>query len=309
MTPHPSEPANFSAHWESQKQRIESRLRQIVPAETAPPPRIHQAMRYSLFAGGKRLRPVLCLESSALIAGGQADSGGTNPDIEAISCTLELIHTYSLIHDDLPALDNDDLRRGKPTSHKQFDEATAILAGDALLTLAFQVLGTLPHSSGDIRAKLVAELATGAGTVDGMIGGQVADLEAVHSQPTPELVQYIHRAKTAALINAAVVMGAIAESASDEDLAALRQFGMQAGLAFQIVDDILDVESTSAALGKTVGKDQAQNKATYPAVYGLEHSRQMGRDLLESAKSALDRFGERAATLKRVADSLVIRSS
>jgi geranylgeranyl diphosphate synthase type II len=262
-------------------------------------------MRYSLFAGGKRLRPVLCLESAALIAGEQAG----NPDIEAISCTLELIHTYSLIHDDLPALDNDDLRRGKPTSHKQFDEATAVLAGDALLTLAFQVLGSLPRSSGDIRARLVAELATGAGTVDGMIGGQVADLAAVHAQPTPELVQYIHRAKTAALITAAVVMGAIAESASAEEVAALRQFGMQAGLAFQIVDDILDVESTSAALGKTAGKDQAQNKATYPAVYGLERSRQMGHELLESAKTSLTRFGERASTLKRVADSLVIRSS
>src|SRR5687767_2402184 len=175
MTRPPSSPDAFALRWAEQKRRVEARLDLLVPPSEAPPPRIHQAMRYSLFAGGKRLRPILCLESSALVAGGASPSS----DIDAIASTLELIHTYSLIHDDLPALDNDDLRRGRPTCHVQFDEATAILAGDALLTLAFRVLATLSASSDEIRSKLAAELAAAAGTVDGMIGGQVADLESV----------------------------------------------------------------------------------------------------------------------------------
>ncbi|MSO19056.1 MAG: polyprenyl synthetase family protein [Acidobacteria bacterium] len=262
-------------------------------------------MRYSLFAGGKRLRPFLCMEASRVVA----DQAQPNPDIEAISSTLELIHTYSLIHDDLPALDNDDLRRGRPTCHVQFDEATAILAGDALLTLAFHVLATLPASDSEIRARLVAVLATAAGTVDGMIGGQVADLEAVSAQPTPEMVHYIHRSKTAALITAAVVMGAIAENASSTQIETLRRFGSQAGLAFQIIDDVLDVEGTSAALGKTAGKDQAQHKATFPAVYGVARSRAMAYERLSEAKEALATFGERASTLRQLADSLVIRNT
>ena len=301
----PSTLSNISAHWELQKRRIEVRLDALVPPAHANPARIHQAMRYSLFVGGKRLRPILCLESASLIAADRA----ANPDIEAIGCALELIHTYSLIHDDLPALDNDDLRRGKPTCHVQFDEATAILAGDALLTLAFQVLATLPESSPPIRSSLAAELALAAGTVDGMIGGQVVDLEAMNSTPTPELVQYIHRSKTAALITASIAMGAIAESADSEELDALRQFGSKIGLAFQIIDDVLDVEGTSASLGKTAGKDQAQHKATYPAVYGVDRSRTMGTQLLDQAKDSLAMFGSRANTIKQLADSLVFRNA
>jgi geranylgeranyl diphosphate synthase, type II len=305
MIPTPSAAIGISTHWELQKRRIESRLDALVPAADVRPARIHQAMRYSLFAGGKRLRPILCMESAALTA----VNGDSNADIEAISCTLELIHTYSLIHDDLPALDNDDLRRGKPTCHVQFDEATAILAGDALLTLAFQVIAMLPHSSAAIRSLLAAELSTAAGTVNGMIGGQVVDLEAMKSKATPELVQYIHCSKTAALITASVAMGAIAESAASAEVAALKQFGSDIGLAFQITDDVLDVQGTSASLGKTAGKDHAQNKATYPAVYGLDVSRAMGIKLLEQAKESLSIFGARASTLKQLADSLVIRDS
>src|SRR6185503_18138343 len=185
------------------------------------------------------------------------------------------------------------------------NEATAILAGDALLTLAFQVLATLPGSSPTIRSLLAAELAAAAGTLDGMIGGQVVDLEAMNCTPTPELVQYIHRSKTAALITAAITMGAIAESADSEELNALRQFGSKIGLAFQIIDDVLDVEGTSASLGKTAGKDQAQHKATYPAVYGVDRSRAMGTQLLEQAKDSLAMFGCRANTIKQLANSLV----
>ncbi|MBI4480228.1 MAG: polyprenyl synthetase family protein [Acidobacteria bacterium] len=303
----PSVPADaatsLAAHLEQQRQRIDGRLEQLVPPEIAPPSSIHRAMRYSLFAGGKRLRPILCLETSRML------SAEPNQDIDAIASTLELIHTYSLIHDDLPALDDDDYRRGKPTCHKMFGEAMAILAGDALLTLAFRVLSTLPGSTPDVRSALVAELSDAAGTVDGMIGGQVADLEAVTNPPHAELLEYIHRSKTAALFRAAVSMGAIAERAEPATLARLAQFGQTAGLAFQIADDILDVESSTEALGKTAGKDAAQKKATYPALYGVERSRQMASEWIGEAKALLEPFGERASVLRELADRLVFRKT
>ncbi|MBI4465426.1 MAG: polyprenyl synthetase family protein [Acidobacteria bacterium] len=260
-------------------------------------------MRYSLFAGGKRIRPILCLETAQLI-GSPPDA-----DLEAISCTLEMVHTYSLIHDDLPALDNDDYRRGKLTCHKMFGEATAILAGDALLTLAFQVLATLPHTSGEIRAALVAELSRAAGTVGGMIGGQVADLEAARNSVSPALLEYIHHCKTAALIRGAVCLGVIAAQASAEQLEAVSCFGENAGLAFQIVDDILDVESSRESLGKSVGKDAQQKKLTYPALYGLERSKQMADQWSGQAQAALDAFGDRANTLRQLAHYLVSRKT
>jgi len=294
---------SLESYLEQQRLRVDRRLNQLVPAETACPPLIHRAMRYSLFAGGKRLRPILCLEASRLFTDEPC------ADVEAISCTLELVHTYSLIHDDLPALDNDDYRRGKPTCHKVFGEAIAILAGDALLTLAFHVLSTLPQTPPDVRAALVAELSNAAGTVDGMIGGQVADLEAVNDSPGPETLEYIHRSKTAALFRASVSLGAIAERADAAQQAALAEFGTTAGLAFQIADDILDVESSREALGKTAGKDAQQKKVTYPALYGVERSRQMAGEWIAQAKAALEPFGERAGTLRQLADVLVFRKA
>ena len=300
--------ASLAAHLERQRQRIDRRLDQLVPEESAPPPSIHRAMRYSLFAGGKRLRPILCMETSRMLASIDG-APQQNPDIETIASTVELIHTYSLIHDDLPALDNDDYRRGKLTCHKMFGEAIAILAGDALLTLAFRVLSTTPSTPPEVRSALVAELSHAAGTVDGMIGGQVADLEAVSNQPNPEILEYIHSSKTAALFRASVSMGAIAEHAEPATLAGLAKFGQKAGLAFQIADDILDVESSTETLGKTAGKDTAQKKLTYPALYGVEQSRQMARDWITEAKGVLDPYGNHASVLRALADRLVFRKT
>ena len=281
---------------------IDAQLDRLMPAEDAPPATIHRAMRYSLFAGGKRIRPFLCLEGARVIA-------DETPGLEAAACSLEMVHTYSLIHDDLPALDNDDLRRGRPTNHKVFGEAIAILAGDGLLTLAFQVLGQLQGVEPARRARLVEELAVAAGTAGGMIGGQVNDLEGENQPPTPELLESIHRAKTGALLRASVRMGAILAGASDDELSSLSQYGEHIGLAFQIVDDILDVEQSSATLGKTAGKDAAQHKITFPAVYGLEVSHRMAEQERERARTALDRFGARATRLRELADLIVHRKA
>jgi geranylgeranyl diphosphate synthase, type II len=285
-----------------QAQRVEEELERRVPAEGTWPSTIHKAMRYSLFAGGKRIRPLLCIEAARVIR--EQPEG-----IEAAACSLELIHTYSLIHDDLPALDNDDLRRGKPTCHKVFGEAMAILAGDALLTLAFEVLATLPHAGDTVKARLIAELAIASGTVGGMIGGQVADLEGERQEPTPELLESIHRAKTGALLRASLRMGAIYAGADEAQLRALSAYGEHVGLAFQIVDDLLDVEASSTQLGKTAGKDAAQHKITFPLVYGLEASRRMADEERGRAHAALAPFGERAAVLRGIADLIVHRSA
>jgi geranylgeranyl diphosphate synthase type II len=289
---------DYLAH---QQQLVEAELDRLVPPESAPPETIHRAMRYSLFAGGKRIRPILCMES-AYAAGGEIDG------VTACACSLELIHTYSLIHDDLPALDNDDYRRGKLTNHKVFGDAMAILAGDSLLTLAFQVLAQLPAAD-DRKTRLIAELATASGTVGGMIGGQVADLEGEGKTPTAELLESIHRAKTGALLRASLRMGTIYAGASDEQYGALSCYGEHIGLAFQIVDDILDVEESSAALGKTAGKDAAQHKITFPAVYGLETSHRMAEEECARAHQVLAPFGERAARLHELADHIVRRKS
>ena len=278
---------------------IEAALERILPPESTQPPSIHRAMRYSVFAGGKRIRPVLCLEAARMF---------TN-EIEAAvaaGCAVEFIHTYSLIHDDLPALDNDDLRRGKPTSHKMFGEAIAILAGDALLTLAFQALAAAPLEPAR-RVRVIAEIAAAAGTVRGMVGGQVADLEAEGKPLEAATLEYIHRSKTAALIRGAIVAGAIAGGAADADVERLRRCGESLGWAFQVVDDILDVEGSSVALGKTAGKDQAQKKATYPALYGLEKSRAIAHDLKAAALGELATFGERGARLRQLAEFLAAR--
>jgi geranylgeranyl diphosphate synthase type II len=284
-----------------QQIRVDEALRRCVPLESTPPESIHRAMRYSLFAGGKRIRPILC------IAAAQAVSD--SPDgIESAACALELIHTYSLIHDDLPALDNDDLRRGRPTCHKVFGEAIAILAGDALLTLAFQVLAQL-HCGPERKTRLIEELAVASGTVNGMIGGQVHDLEGEGKHPTAALLEAIHRAKTGALLKASLRMGAIYAGAGDDQLQALSCYGEHIGLAFQIVDDVLDVEQSSEALGKTAGKDAQQQKITFPAVYGLERSREMAEQERIAARLALRDFDERAERLRELADFIVRRTA
>jgi geranylgeranyl diphosphate synthase type II len=220
-----------------------------------------------------------------------------------------LIHTYSLIHDDLPALDNDDYRRGKLTSHKVFGEAMAILTGDALLTLAFEILAKMDAVPSDRKTRVIAELATAAGTAGGMIGGQVADLEGEGKEPNAQLLESIHRAKTGALLRASVRMGAIYAGADQQQLDAISRFGEHIGLAFQIVDDILDVEESSEVLGKTAGKDAQQHKITFPAVYGLDESHRMAERERLSAHQALAIFGERAQHLRELADLIVQRKS
>jgi geranylgeranyl diphosphate synthase type II len=277
-------------------------LEALLPSAETVPNSIHAAMRHSTFAGGKRLRPVLAMQAAVTI------SGSVPKGIENLGAAIEMLHTYSLIHDDLPALDNDDLRRGKPTCHKAFGEAIAILAGDALQTQAFEVLAGLecPPAA---TVQIIGLIANAVGTVDGMIGGQVLDIESEHQKPTPQLVEAIHRAKTGALIRVSVVAGGVFAGAKASDVAALETFGRKAGLAFQIVDDVLDITVDSAQLGKTAGKDQATEKATWPAVYGVEQSRRDAAELIDEAFAALEPYGSRADGLKSVARYLVDRKN
>ena len=285
---------------EQGQQLTDAALDRLIPLETKDPVSIHKAMRHSVFAGGKRLRPVLCMEAGRMIA------GSLPKGIEELGAALEMLHTYSLIHDDLPALDNDDLRRGRPTCHKVFGDAIAILAGDALQTQAYEVLARLKCPS-ESRVRIIEEIAHGTGTIDGMIGGQVVDLEAEHTQPTAEMLEYIHRSKTAALITASLVSGGLYAEAKNSQVAKLRAFGQAIGLAFQIVDDVLDVTQTSEQLGKTAGKDTASEKATYPALFGIDASVKKADALVNQALAELDSFGERAETLKELARFLVER--
>ncbi len=285
---------------EQGQQLTDAALDRLIPLETQHPVSIHKAMRHSVFAGGKRLRPVLCIEAGRMIA------GSLPAGIEEVGAALEMLHTYSLIHDDLPALDNDDLRRGRPTCHRAFGEAIAILAGDALQTQAYEVLSKA-RCSPELRVRIIEEIARGTGTIDGMIGGQVVDLEAEHTRPTAEMLEYIHRSKTAALITASLVSGGLYAGAKENEISKLRAFGLGIGLAFQIVDDILDVTQTSEQLGKTAGKDTASEKATYPALFGLEASARKADALVNDAFSELGSFGDRADTLKELARFLVER--
>jgi geranylgeranyl diphosphate synthase type II len=285
-----------------QQAEIDAALDRLTPPASADPATIHKAMRYSLFAGGKRIRPILCLQSAAAVS-------DNAPGVIEAACSLEMIHTYSLIHDDLPALDNDDYRRGKPTCHKVFGDAIAILAGDALFTLATQTLVVIGDLDADRKVNLIRELSFASGTIDGMIGGQVTDLEGERQTPTPELLDRIHRAKTGALLRASVRMGAICAGADDAGIAALSRYGEHVGLAFQIVDDVLDVEESSEALGKTAGKDAAQGKITFPAVYGIQRSREMATEECSKAHEALAPFGWRAGRLHQIADLIVDRKS
>jgi geranylgeranyl diphosphate synthase type II len=282
-------------------------------------------MRHSTFAGGKRLRPILCMEAARMVAGPHSLGNDIPDGAAALGAALEMLHTYSLIHDDLPALDNDDLRRGQPTCHVAFGEATAILAGDALQTLAFQTIAELPAPPAAVVSILKAvaiAVGTGVGAdlpgalAPGMIGGQVMDIESGGKPPTADLVERIHRAKTGALITVSIVAGGLLGSAhahhdagaSADTIARLRTFGEKAGLAFQIVDDVLDMTQSSEELGKTAGKDTATDKATWPAVYGIEQSKTDAAQLIADAFDALAPFGEAATPLKSLAQYLVDRT-
>lgn len=257
-----------------QVQTVNEALERILPSESTRPARLHQAMRYSVFAGGKRLRPALCIAACEACGGNAAQA-------MAAACALELLHTYTLIHDDLPAMDDDTLRRGRPTCHIEFDEATAILAGDALLTLAFEVLANIPN----IGNALILELANASGS-QGVVGGQAEDLAAEGKKADTDLVEYIHRHKTAALIRAACVMGGLCAGADFQTLENLSIYGESTGLAFQLIDDLLDESSTTEELGKDIGSDKEKGKMTWPAVHGNEATRQMIEELTSAATNA-----------------------
>lgn len=286
---------------------VDEALDRLLPKADAYPSAIHEAMRYSVFAGGKRLRPIL------VIAGAEA-AGGSAEDVMPTACAMELIHTYSLIHDDLPAMDDDDYRRGLPTSHKVFGEAIAILAGDALLTLAFRLLAenfaggratTAARNPGRLR-EILAEITEAAGTF-GMIGGQVVDVQSEGKSVSAETLEYIHTHKTAALIRASLRAGALLVGAPQEVLDAMSIAGSRLGLAFQIVDDILDEEGSLEELGKTAGSDRRKKKVTYPGQFGLEASRVRATALVEEAKSALKPVGVSATQIIALADFILER--
>lgn len=281
-------------------QRIDAALDRLIPSADTYPLSIHGAMRHSVFAGGKRIRPILCMEAARAV-------NETIPaGVEDLGACLEMLHTYSLVHDDLPALDNDDLRRGKPTCHVAYGEATAILAGDALQTQAYEVLAKL-RCPAEARVRIIEEIARGTGTMAGMIGGQVVDLESEQAPADAKVLEYIHRAKTGALLTASVVSGGLYAGGSTQQIEALRSFGANIGLAFQIVDDVLDVTQSSEQLGKTAGKDTATQKLTYPALFGIDASIERADKLIADAHAALSIFGERAAMLKELANYLVQR--
>ncbi len=289
---------------EQGRQAADAALEQLLPPANQHPTSIHQAMRHSVFAGGKRLRPILCMEAGRMIAAAgvhardSSHTGSLPAGIEQVGAALEMLHTYSLIHDDL--------RRGRPTCHKAFGEAIAILAGDALQTQAYEVLAQIPCPA-EARVAIIREIAHATGTIDGMIGGQVMDLEAEHKKPDLATLEYIHRSKTAALITASAVSGGMYAGATAAEIARLRTYGESIGLAFQIVDDVLDLTQTSEQLGKTAGKDAAAEKTTYPALFGIEESLRKADALVERACAELNKYGLAASNLKDLAHFLVER--
>jgi len=294
---------DLEAYLKDRRVLVDAALERFLPGEDVQPPTVHRAMRYSVQAGGKRLRPIL------VIAGAEA-VGAPPATVMPTACALEMIHTYSLIHDDLPAMDDDDYRRGRLTNHKVFGDAVAILAGDALLTLAFKLVADNAALVSDPRVvcDVVAAIAQASGTF-GMVGGQVVDIESEGKAITPETLEYIHRHKTAALLRGSLWVGARLGGADAAALAAIDDAGQSLGLAFQIVDDILDVEGSLEALGKTAGSDARKQKATYPALHGLEDSRREARRLIEEAKSRLAVFGDRATPIRALADFVIERKS
>ncbi len=301
MPPSRARPESFqlSSFVESVSVDVDRALDKAIPHARTRPSTIHQAMRYSLFAGGKRMRPAVCVAAAAAC-------GGRRSDALPMAAAVECIHTYSLIHDDLPAMDNDDFRRGKPTSHKVFGEGIAILAGDALLTQAFEILANARHSNRYPLRLLTLELARAAGSLQ-LIAGQVADLEGEGKQLKLQELKFIHERKTSALLCCAVRLGGMSAGCSAGELAALTTFGYNVGLAFQVIDDILDVTQSTEKLGKTAGKDTTAKKATYQALVGLEKSRRIARQLTERAFAALAIFRGRATALEALAEYLLKR--
>lgn len=294
---------NLKQYLKRRQRLVDEALERWVPGDEEFPPQVHQAMRYSLFAGGKRLRPILVLAAAETV-------GGRIADALPLACSLELIHTYSLIHDDLPAMDDDDLRRGKPTSHKVFGEALAILAGDALLTEAFYLL-TRPDLMRDVsprrRLKAINQVARAAGSY-GMVGGQVMDISSEGLEIEPHLLEYIHSHKTGALIAASVCAGAIIGGASPSRYKTLNHYGEKLGLAFQVTDDLLDVRGEERKLGKAVGKDKAKGKATFPGLFGIAESRRKAEGLVEEALGHLQPFDGRANPLREIAKFILKRT-
>jgi geranylgeranyl diphosphate synthase type II len=292
-------PFDLKAFLASRTDAVNRALDQFLPSETTKPATIHKAMRYSLFAGGKRIRPALCLAAAEAC-------GGKDQHAMPLACAVECIHTYSLVHDDLPAMDNDDYRRGKLTNHKVFGEGIAVLAGDALLTSAFEIAAKCKGWPRYSHKTIVLEIAIAAGSLQ-LIAGQVADLEGEGNKISIKELQYIHERKTSALLCCAVRLGGMSANCSPAELKALTSFGYHVGLAFQVIDDILDVTQTSEKLGKTAGKDTKAQKATYPAIVGLEKSRRIAEQLTNRAFAALKTFKGRAAALKGLAEYLLLR--
>lgn len=290
---------NLKSYLASRQKTIDRALDRFLPKENTKPATIHKAMRYSLFAGGKRLRPILCL-AAAEACGGKIDNA------LPLACAMECIHTYSLVHDDLPSMDNDDFRRGRPTCHKVFGDGIAVLAGDALLTVAFEIVSRAKPTRRYDMSILLSEIAVAAGSRK-LIAGQVADLEAEGKKTNRTELRYIHENKTAAILTTTVRLGAMSADANAKQLSAITKFGRALGLAFQVIDDILDVTQTSEKLGKSAGKDVAAKKATYPAVIGLDASRAEAKRLTRHAHNALSIFGPKADTLHALANYLLER--
>lgn len=281
--------------------QVETWMQSLVPAQPGPLAQVMESMRYSLFAGGKRLRPILLMAAADAV-------GSDGQRFLQSACALEMIHTYSLIHDDLPAMDDDDYRRGRLTNHKVFGEGMAILAGDGLLTLAFETLLSQPGVTPDVLVRVTREVAQAAGP-SGMVGGQAIDLGSEGQQPSPEVMKLMHRLKTGALFRASLRAGAMLGGGSDEDVRGLTDYAEQFGLAFQITDDILDVTGTEAVLGKPIGSDEKNNKATYVSVYSLPAAQRMAQEAVTDAVAALGRFGDRAWVLRSLAEYLLTRDS
>lgn len=294
---------NVAKYLEERRRLVDRALKQQLSAGGAFPRTIDKAMRYSLFSGGKRIRPILALASGEAV-------GGAIQRVMPFACALEMIHSYSLIHDDLPAMDDDDLRRGKPTNHVVFGEGMAILAGDGLLTEAFRVMSEgalLPGQDRVATLRAIREIAAGAGAA-GMVGGQVADLESERKKPTRALVEYIHTRKTGALIRAAVRAGALVGKATERQFARLDHYGAAIGLAFQVADDILDVEGGTEKTGKRAGRDAELQKVTYPAAVGMANAKRKAQELLDESLAALSTLGPSAEPLRRIATFIVERA-
>ncbi len=293
---------NIQRYLQDSRLAVDEYLGRLLPPAGENPATIHKAMRHSVFAGGKRVRPILTLASGESL-------GGRRETLLHLGAAIEMIHTYSLIHDDLPALDNDDLRRGVPTCHRVFGEAMAILAGDALMTRCYQALVDLPGVSDCVRIAIIREIAHATGTQDGMIGGQVVDLESEGKPVTPEILEYIHHSKTGALLTACTRCGALAAGATETQLNLLTAFGCKIGLVFQIVDDILDITSSSEKLGKTAGKDEKVKKATYPALFGVDNSRKKASALVGAALEDIKDLGRDAEPLRLIAQFVLSRTA